>query len=232
VTDSCKVRRIAGSQVSTVAGKLGDCQVIDGPPGVARLGQPRHLTVAPGGGLLVVEFQDHVLRHVSIGGAVHTIAGMVGECGATDGDALTQGRLCWPRQVVAAPDGTFYVADNTGVRHIAPGADGRLQITTVFRSNTADGVYRFISALAVDPQGALYAGFSDHTIQRIFADGSSSLIAGAPGLQSFIPGALPGMLSRPNGMAIRPDGALLFSTGRGIGIARPGTYLPCTPSTC
>jgi sugar lactone lactonase YvrE len=219
---NCAVRRIASSQVSVIAGKPGDCQVIDGPPSVARFRGPRHLADDPGG-LLVVE--DHVLRRIHADGSIQTIAGSIGQCGLVDGDALTVGRLCGPSQVAVAPDGVIYVLDAKGIRRLERGADGRLNIATAFRSSS-------IRSFTIDPQGLLYVGSHDHTISRIAGNGEATLVAGTADTQSFIPGSLPGVLSEPNGMAIRPDGALLFSTGRGIGIARPGTYLPCTPSTC
>jgi sugar lactone lactonase YvrE len=228
---NCAVRRIANSQVSTFAGKPGECQVVDGPPSVARFNWPWHIAAEGNGGLLVADLAGNVLRRVHADGSVRTIAGAAGQCGATDGDALTVGRLCAPNHVAIAPDGAFYVADTVGVRRIAQEPDGRLQITTVFRATMAANGYRVLS-IAVDQQGVLHVGLSDHTIRRVAADGELTLLAGKPHSQSFVPGSLPGVLSEPQGMVVQPDGTLLFSTGRGIGIARPGTYLPCTPSTC
>jgi sugar lactone lactonase YvrE len=226
VVDDCVVRKIEHSQVSTVAGKFGECIGLDGAPGAARLSRPTSIAVEPSGTLVITENEQHTLRRISADGSVQTVAGKGGECGFADGEVLGAGRLCAPRGAVAAPDGTVFVLDAKGLRRVAPGASGGLTITTLAINPTGTGP----RALAIDAFGKLYASFSDHTIRVLNSTGGDlAVMAGTAGTAGFVPGELPGIIDAPRGLAVQADAAVLFSTGRGIGRIRPYT---CEPGAC
>jgi NHL repeat len=230
VADSgnCVVRRIAASQVSTVAGKPGDCASTDGDAATARLYWPRAIAIGRMGNLLVVDQWSHTLRRIHADGSVQTIVGNTGECGDADG-SVSVARLCEPAAVAVAPDGATFVLDKKGLRRVTPGSEGGLHVSTVF-SNASLGAGVRGRALTISPTGRLYAAFDDHTIRMLNDSGELSLVAGTPGVETFVPGTLPGVLSAPRGLAARSDGIVFFSTGRGVGMVR--SYPACEPGTC
>ncbi|KFG96315.1 hypothetical protein GQ56_0115845 [Burkholderia paludis] len=68
--------------------------------------------------------------------------------------------------------------------------------------------------IAADANGNVYVSDSgNHTVLRIDARGDAAVIAGQLGLRGNRPGALPGSLNRPAGMAVTPQGDLLVEVG-------------------
>lgn len=116
VTDSGQCVLLAfslGNQQSTVvAGEAGQCEIVDGVGGAARLDSPQGVTVDPLTGLVYfAEPRGHVVRAFDPGsGAVVTVAGDPAVMAPVDGPALGGATFSWPVEVLAV-DGYLLVLD-------------------------------------------------------------------------------------------------------------------------
>jgi sugar lactone lactonase YvrE len=183
------IRRIdAAGTVSTVR-----AEPMQAPQGVA---------VADDGTLYVSDTLNHVIRRITPDGLTSIFAGS----GAT---ALADGigpaaSFNFPMGLRLDAAGNLYVADsgNSVVRKITPG-----RVVTTLPGRFKQG----LRALTVDGEGAIYvADTYRSTIQRIGSDGSNTTIAGVADVAGVLPGALPGGLNRPAGLALF-DGALYIA---------------------
>ena len=96
---------------SILAGKLLTPGYADGQGDQARFTTPYQLALDKAGNLYTAEFQGHVIRKITAGGLVTTIAGSVGAPGFTDG-AGKQSRFSNPIDVAVDDQGNLYVADH------------------------------------------------------------------------------------------------------------------------
>jgi DNA-binding beta-propeller fold protein YncE len=211
-----------------------------GPAGQARLSLPVDSTLAPDGDLLVVDFNNHVLRRVSAprgAGVITTLAG-TGEQGHADGP-VREAAFVHPSDIVFAPDGNLLVAawHNSRVRKIDAA------FTTVETiAGTGERTYRGEDDAArtaaldcpvgveLDEDGNVY--FVDqfnHMIRRVARDGSIARVAGScvagrwGGCQAGFGGdggpalearfaLTTGAVQPPLGkLALAPDGAIYFA---------------------
>jgi sugar lactone lactonase YvrE len=135
-----------------------------------------------------------------------TVAVLAGNGIAGTVDGLgTSARFSEPFGIVAAPDGTVFVADaghSDRIRWITP--DGHV-------SNVASG-FNTPSGIALTLDGTLYvADTGTHTIRRIAPDGSVSTLAG-DGTPGYADGpAHQARFNGPIGIAVAPDGRIFVS---------------------
>ncbi|VWD03636.1 Virginiamycin B lyase [Burkholderia lata] len=86
--------------------------------------------------------------------------------------------------------------------------------------------------IAADASGNVYVSDSgNHTVLRIDAKGDAAVIAGQLGARGNRPGALPGALNRPSGMAVTPQGDLFVEVGEAgiVRIRAPGAAAAQVP---
>jgi sugar lactone lactonase YvrE len=118
-TGNHTVRRIdSAGQVTTVAGSPGVCGSADGNGGTARFCNPQDVAVDHWGNVYVVDTGNSTVRMIAPGGKVSTLAGLAGQCAATDGSEGVS-RLCAPAGIHV--DGNdLYIADtgNATIRRI------------------------------------------------------------------------------------------------------------------
>jgi trimeric autotransporter adhesin len=114
----------APGDISTVAGNgtagfLGD----GGPATSAELGTPRDVAPLPGGGFLIADSNNNVIRMVSPAGVITTVAGTGVNGYNGDGILATNAQLGGPRGIQPLPGGGFLIADfqNNRVRMVDPG---------------------------------------------------------------------------------------------------------------
>ena len=142
-TNNQRVRRVwPDGTITTVAGTgvqgfSGD----GGPATAAQFSVPFGVAPMADSGFLIVDAVNQRIRKVSVSGVVTTVAGTGVGGYLGDGGPATNAQINNPHNVVATPDGGFYIADasNERVRYVAP--DGT--ITTVIgngvRAYTGDG---------------------------------------------------------------------------------------------
>jgi len=110
----------AGS-VSTLAGAAGSFGSGDGVGGAARFYEPQGIAIDNSGTLYVADTANQIIRRVTTGGSVTTLAGSPGVYGSANGNG-TNASFYQPAALSVDGSGNIYVADyfNSTVRMISP----------------------------------------------------------------------------------------------------------------
>src|ERR1035437_5366560 len=185
------VRKVSANGVITTfagtplqAGDSGD----GGPASRAELANPDRVAVDPSGNVYIADYYAGVIRVVSTDGVITTVAGTGYSTGYSgDGGPATSAQLNVPVAVAFDAAGNIYIADvgNYVIRRVATNG----VITTVAGNGTAgysgDGgpatsaELNYPTGVAVDAFGNLYiADAWNHTIRRVWANGTITTIAG------------------------------------------------------
>jgi RHS repeat-associated protein len=225
---SSRVRRVGPDGViTTVAG--GGTGGDGGPAISAALGFVSGVAVGLDGSIYAAT--SGRVRRVGPDGVITTVAG-----GGTGGDGgpAVQAQIA-PSDVAVGPDGSLYIAENNRVRRVSP--DGL--INTVAGTGTSgfsgDGGAAVAAQLdrvervTVGPDGALYvADTGNARVRRVASDGLITTVAGSgPGGDIGDGGpAAAAVLSRPNGVAIGPDGSLFIADENDRRVRRVSPPLP------
>ena len=199
-TANNSIRRIGtDGSVSTFAGStVRQVGSTDGVGIVARFFHPRGLCFDPSGNLYVSDTVNFLIRKISPGAAVITVAGAVNTPGFVDGPGAAARFNETARGLVADASGNIYIADtdNHAIRQLSPSGS----VTTVAGANGltgyGDGVgaaarFRFPQGVAIDPSGNLIVLDTANNLIRGISPqaGKSRRWPGRPGSQGFGDGA-------------------------------------------
>ncbi|MBZ5579046.1 MAG: SMP-30/gluconolactonase/LRE family protein [Acidobacteriia bacterium] len=203
-----RVRKLSSGKISTVAGNGTQSYSGDGgPAALAQLNGPQGIAKDPSGNLYISDTRNAVIRKISAGGDISTLAGT---------------SLVFPRGLASDASGNVYVADykDNKVKRIAP--DGTT--TTVAGNGTAgfsgDGgaatsaMLHGPIGLAVDGKGSLYiADFSNNLIRQVSPAGVITTVAGngAQGYSGDGQSATQASLNGPSGVATDAAGNLYIA---------------------
>lgn len=187
-----QIKSILPTGVVTLLAGTGQPGHVDGPGAAARFHEPSGIVFDPVRKVLyVADHANHLIRRLTLDGAVSTFAGL-GRPEDRDG-AGTLAAFNQPSGLALDAAGSLYVADsgNHKIRKISP--DG--MVTTfagVGRPGFSNGVagealFKSPQGIAIDTTGALLvADTANHVVRRV-VDGVVSTLAG-----SGQPGALDG----------------------------------------
>ena len=167
VKDGCKIRKIAGSQVSTFLGG-SSCGETDGPAATATLKSPGALAFGTNGEFYFGDtagFNGGVIRQL-VKGQVSRLAGH-SYYGYSDGPLLSAG-LGGVRGISVVSASTIYFADHYGVRLIKGG-----QVSTVYRTLSSQA-----NDLAIDGSGKIFFLESSKNRIMVAVSGNVTLYAG------------------------------------------------------
>jgi sugar lactone lactonase YvrE len=175
-TQNHTIRKVApGGVVTTLAGLAGSSGSSNGVGSAARFSFP-HGVAVDGAGTVYVSDNNDMIRAITPGGVVSTLAGADGVCGSADGTG-SAARFCNPQGMAIDAAGVIYVADaNHTIRTISPGGIVRTVAGLFGRCGSADGTgsaARFCipRAVAVGPSGTLFVSDqNNHTIRRSISD--------------------------------------------------------------
>ena len=192
----------------------------------------------------IADTGNHTIRQVThdfgaegcpLPSLVATLAGNAGQAGSADGQG-SSARFNSPRGIVAAPDGSIYVADsgNHTIRRIS--ADG--SVTTVAGeagvSGSNDGPARTAhlntpSGIDIDSHGDfIIADSGNATIRRLTAEGQLQTIAGVPGVGGYADGfAGTALFNGPVGVKVVGDTIYIADTSNNV--IRSLTEVPARP---
>ena len=220
------IRKItAAGVVTTLAGSPGLSGSADGVGGVARFYHPLGVAVDAAGTVYVADSFNRTIRKISPTGAVSTFAGVAGSLGSADGTGAAA-RFGGPNGLALDAAGNLFVVDNGNytIRRITPAGE----VTTIAGSTgvqgSSDGVgsaasFWSPSKAALDGAGNLYvADTGNSTIRRIDSTGSVRTVIGRPRKVGFLPGALPGVIALPRGIAVRGN-TVYITTYNGVVVA-------------
>lgn len=179
------IRKIdSNGVVTTLAGRAGVVGSSDGPAKDATFNLPTGVAVDAAGNVYVADSGNHVIRKISEGGVVTTLAGSAGVTGSGDGTGIAAD-FNTPFGVAVDASGNVYVADygNHLIRKInSAGLVTTLAGTGVVGSaNGPATAAQFFNpeGIAVDSSGNVFAGDSgNHLIRKITPDGMVSTLAG------------------------------------------------------
>jgi DNA-binding beta-propeller fold protein YncE len=168
-----------------LAGAYGRAGSVDGPADQALFSDQEKGIAADGtGAVYVADAFNQMVRRISPGGVVSTLAGSPSK-GSQDA-AGTDAQFFRPLGVAVAADGTVYVADtsNDTIRKITPAGVVSTIAGTAGRAGSTDGAVgnaQFDSpqGVAVDKNGNVYVADSgNHLIRKVTPAGVVSTVAG------------------------------------------------------
>jgi hypothetical protein len=167
------------------------------------------------GNVYVADQDNSLIREVTPGGIVTTLAGTVGVSGGADGPGPAA-QFDSPAGVAVDSAGNVYIADkrNDTIRKITPGGAVATLAGTAGVSGSADGTgpaarFDSPSGVAVDSAGNVYVTDErNRTIRKITATGVVTTIAGTPGVAGILLGASP-RFALPQGLAIVGDSIVI-----------------------
>lgn len=232
--DNNVIRKVsADGTITTVAGNGTAGYAGDGGPATAaELDAPRSVAPLPGGGFLVADSGNNVIREVSATGTITTVAG-TGVAGyAGDGGPAASAELNLPTGVAPTSDGGYLIADfnNNVIRKVS--ATGT--ITTVAGNGTAgfagDGgaatgaeLYHAANVAPTADGGYLIADSGNYRIRKVSATGTITTVAGT-GASDSVAGlggpAVNAAINDPWDVAVEPNGGYLIAEYAGQMIAQ------------
>ena len=173
--------------VSTFAGTALSAGSANATGTSARFNAPAGLAIDTAGNIYVADTGNHIIRKITPGGAVTTVAGTAGSSGSIDGTGAAA-RFKSPAALAVTKTGILYVADagNYTIRKIVLSSGAVTTLAgTAGSKGTSEGTgtaarFGIVNGLGVDSGGNIYAAdFSASTIRRITPTGITSTFAGA-----------------------------------------------------
>jgi sugar lactone lactonase YvrE len=170
------------------AGSQGVAGFNEGVGSVARFNHPASIALDGEGNIYVADTNNHVIRKITPGRVVTTLAGQPGQGGSDDGPA-TSARFKYPTGVAVDAQANVWVADfgNHVVRRITPQGIVSTIAGVAGEAGNADGAgpaarFNQVHGVAIDTAGNTYAAdFGNHTIRKISPDGTVNTLAGLAG---------------------------------------------------
>ncbi len=183
-----------GTAFTTFAGLAQFSGNTDGTGTVARFNSPTGMAVDLSGNIYIADTANHVIRKVTPGAVVSTVAGLAGASGNADG-VRTNARFNSPQAVAVDSIGNLYVADtfNHTIRVIstdgvvstlagAAGVSGAVDAAV-----GSDARFNLPSGIVLDNVGSVYvADTSNHAIRRVLSSGGVSTFAGQMGVSGSL----------------------------------------------
>lgn len=172
--------------VTTLAGIANNPGYADGPTGTSLFNRPESIAVDGNGNLYVADTGNQVIRKISPGGKVTTLAGRPGVRGSADGN-VNLAEFNDPGGIAVDRTGKVFVADsgNDTIRMITPAGVVATLAGTPSVGGNADGTggaaaFRGPLGIAVDGNGNLYVADSgNNSVRKGLPDSRGAVLGGA-----------------------------------------------------
>jgi hypothetical protein len=202
--------------VTTLAGTAGASGSADGVGAAARFNFPYGVATDGAGNVYVADTSNDVIRKITTGGVVTTLAGTAGMAGSTDGTGAAA-RFNEPYQLATDGAGTVYVADliDNTIRKITPAGVVTTLAGTAGAIGSTDGTgaaarFNGPTGVGTDGAGNMYVADSyNNTIRKITPSGVVTTFAGT----ALVTGSADGTGSgasfyNPSGLTSDSDGSV------------------------
>jgi uncharacterized protein (TIGR03437 family) len=207
-TANQRIRKISGNKISTFAGTGTIGPSVDKAAATAAtFSSPSGLAFSPAGDLYIADTGNSVIRMISSGGTITTVAGVGGQAGFGGDDGVaTSANLNGPTAVAVDSKGNFYIADNGNSRIRKVDTSGIIT-TFVGASGGSSGTNNKVAApngLWFDAIGALYiADSGNQRVARFVPPSDFSNFAGtnAAGFSGDGGQAVRAQLNKPTSIA-------------------------------
>ncbi|HEY3755894.1 MAG TPA: SMP-30/gluconolactonase/LRE family protein [Opitutaceae bacterium] len=220
-TNNSVIRKIAGGQVSTFAGMVGQTGSADGSGTSAQFNYPGGIVADTAGNVYVADFDNSTIRVITPAGQVSTLAGSAGQTGHVDavGGAA---RFDHPAAVAVDASGNAYVAD-TSTQTIRKIVVSSQLVSTI--GGTADtpghgtSAFFYPQGIAATSSGTVYvADTGNHEVKSVSGGGGSvSLTAGALGTIGLADsGLLSSSFNYPYGIAAANGNVYVADSGNNV----------------
>jgi streptogramin lyase len=183
---------------------------------------PNGVATDTGGNVYVSDGGNNTIRKVTPSGAVTTLAGTPGGKGSADGNGAAAS-FNLPFGVATDGSGDVYVADvnNNTIRKITPAGVVSTLAGSPGVAGSADGLgaaarFNGPNYVVADSVGNVYVSDSGNSvIRKITPAGNVTTVIGQKNVAGFTPGALPGLIAYPDGLALF-KGTLYISQNCGV----------------
>ncbi len=219
-TGNHTVRKITLDGVVTrLAGLAGQDGFANGDASTALFSSPLGLAVATNGTVFVSDCGNHLIRAISPGGTVTTLAGKPGVWGSDDGLGPAA-RFNGPVGLALDDQGNLFVSDsnNHTVRKVTPDGDvstwaGIAGVDGCRNGDARTATFCNPAELAIDRKNNLFVTDSfNHVIRMISRDRKVSTVSGVVGSSGTADGVNgQARFFNPYGIGINPDGSLIVA---------------------
>ena len=219
ITPDGVVTTLAGLSLGGTTGVYGERGSTDGTGSAARFYYPNGVAVDGSGNVYVADTANNMIRKITPGGAVSTLASVAGESGTADGSG-SAARFFNPSSVGVDRTGNVYVADasNDTIRKITPGGAVTTLAGTVGSSGVKDGTgtaaqFSHPAGVAVDSADNVYISDRwNNTLRKITPGAAVTTIAGDPGSLGSVDGL--SQYNFPFGVAVDGTGTIYWANRR------------------
>ena len=229
VTPDGRIHTLAGTGTP---GYTGD----GGPANRAALSSPGGVAVDGAGNVYIADTGNHVIRRVSPGGIITTVAGTGVQGASGDGVSATAASFDSPTGLAVDGGGNLYIADtgNHAVRKMNPAGIVRTVAGIFYPAFGGDGGPALLAgldspgAVAVDASGNLYiADTENQRIRRVTTDGVIRTIAGNgnPGTGGDGGSATAAQLYYPQGVAVDGNSNVYIAGGATVRKVTPAGFI-------
>jgi len=210
--------------VTTLAGSAtAPPGALNGTGSIARFNGPEGVAVDAAGNVYVADSGNHLIRKITPGGVVTTLAGFPGVPGSADGLAGTA-RFNTPLGIAVDGNGNLFVADglNSTIRAVTPAGVVTTLAGTAGSAGAVDGVgssARFgnrLQGLSIDATGNLYvADRSNSTVRKVTPAGTVTTVLGTAGQPGVVLGNAPG-LNLPESVVVLAPGRIAIVDSQAV----------------